>query len=308
MIFAAKPLERLRPRWRSRTAASGRSSTPASSAAPGTRTGAPSADRLHALGALPGRRARDRCSSTRCATGVALPEAFVEARDRPADPLDAAARARSTTNRDRWVAGGPRSSCADDRPRGHGRASRSSFLAVFFAWPLAAILERSLVVDGALDVPLDVLTRRSTLEVAWFTLWQATVSTALTLVAGAAARVGARRASRSAAGRSSRRSCSCRSSCRRSSSRRRSSRCCPTGSSGPCGRSSSRTSSSTSPSWCGSSARSGRGSTGDSGTRPRRSAPGPVARASRVTLPLLAPGARVARRRSCSSSASRRSA
>jgi thiamine transport system permease protein len=59
----------------------------------------------------------------------------------------------------------------------------AAFLAVFFGWPLLAILERSLVVDGALDVPLDVLTRRSTLEVAWFTLWQATVSTTLTLVA-----------------------------------------------------------------------------------------------------------------------------
>ena len=59
-----------------------------------------------------------------------------------------------------------------------------AFLAVFFAWPLAAILERSLVADGALDLPFDVLTRASTREIAWFTLWQATVSTALTLVAG----------------------------------------------------------------------------------------------------------------------------
>jgi thiamine transport system permease protein len=59
-----------------------------------------------------------------------------------------------------------------------------AFLAVFFAWPLLAILERSLVVDGTLDVPLDVLTRDSTLEIAWFTLWQAVVSTVLTLVAG----------------------------------------------------------------------------------------------------------------------------
>ena len=57
-----------------------------------------------------------------------------------------------------------------------------AFLAVFFAWPLVAILERSLVVDGSLDLPFDVLTR-PTLEVAWFTLWQAVVSTALTLVA-----------------------------------------------------------------------------------------------------------------------------
>jgi thiamine transport system permease protein len=59
-----------------------------------------------------------------------------------------------------------------------------AFLAVFFAWPLVAIFRRSLVVDGALDVPVDVLTSSSTWDVAWFTLWQATVSTILTLVAG----------------------------------------------------------------------------------------------------------------------------
>jgi thiamine transport system permease protein len=78
-----------------------------------------------------------------------------------------------------------------DRPALSGRSVRLAlaavplcFLAVFFAWPLAAILERSLVVDGRLDLPLDVLTRRSTLDVAWFTVWQAAVSTALALVAG----------------------------------------------------------------------------------------------------------------------------
>ena len=58
------------------------------------------------------------------------------------------------------------------------------FLAVFFAWPLVAILQRSLVTDGALDIPFDVLASSSTREIAWFTLWQATASTALTLVAG----------------------------------------------------------------------------------------------------------------------------
>jgi thiamine transport system permease protein len=57
------------------------------------------------------------------------------------------------------------------------------FLAVFFLWPLLAILERSLVVDGELDLPFDVLVSRGTLETAWFTLWLATVSTALTLAA-----------------------------------------------------------------------------------------------------------------------------
>ncbi len=59
-----------------------------------------------------------------------------------------------------------------------------AFLAVFFAWPLVAILRRSLVVDGRLDVPWGVLTSEVTRSVAWFTLWQAIVSTALTLAAG----------------------------------------------------------------------------------------------------------------------------
>ena len=40
-----------------------------------------------------------------------------------------------------------------------------AFLAVFFAWPLVAILERSLVADGTLDVPWDVLTAESTREI-----------------------------------------------------------------------------------------------------------------------------------------------
>lgn len=57
------------------------------------------------------------------------------------------------------------------------------FLTVFFLWPLAAILERSLVVDGRLDVPLDLLADGRTLEVLWFTTWQAAVSTGLTIVA-----------------------------------------------------------------------------------------------------------------------------
>ena len=59
-----------------------------------------------------------------------------------------------------------------------------AFLAVFFAWPLLAILERSLRSGDGLDLPWDVLTQGSTLEIAWFTLWQAAVSTGVTLVAG----------------------------------------------------------------------------------------------------------------------------
>ncbi len=58
-----------------------------------------------------------------------------------------------------------------------------AFLAVFFVWPLVAILRRSLVVDGRVDVPWEVLTSDLTRDVLWFTFWQASASTALTLAA-----------------------------------------------------------------------------------------------------------------------------
>jgi thiamine transport system permease protein len=56
-----------------------------------------------------------------------------------------------------------------------------AFLAFFFAYPLAAILERSLRSEGALSSPLDVLGDPVTRDVVWFTLWQAIASTALTI-------------------------------------------------------------------------------------------------------------------------------
>ncbi len=79
----------------------------------------------------------------------------------------------------------------DRRPLSSARLGRigaaavpAAFLAVFFVWPLVAIVRRSLVVDGTLDVPWGVLTGELTRDVFWFTLWQATVSTGLTLAAG----------------------------------------------------------------------------------------------------------------------------
>ena len=69
------------------------------------------------------------------------------------------------------------------RPRVALAAVPVAFLLVFFVWPLAAILERSLLGEADGEGALDVLARESTLEIAWFTLWQATVSTALTLLA-----------------------------------------------------------------------------------------------------------------------------
>jgi thiamine transport system permease protein len=54
------------------------------------------------------------------------------------------------------------------------------FLAVFFLWPLASIFAHSLRPGAIADVVTDPALRR----VGWFTLWQAVVSTALTLVVG----------------------------------------------------------------------------------------------------------------------------
>ena len=56
------------------------------------------------------------------------------------------------------------------------------FLVVFYAAPFLTLLARGVVVDEVGDV----LGRRRTWEVAWFTTWQATASTVLTLVVGIA--------------------------------------------------------------------------------------------------------------------------
>lgn len=52
-----------------------------------------------------------------------------------------------------------------------------AFLAVFFAWPVAAIVGRGLSGGAVVEVVTDAGLR----QVAWFTVWQAALSTALTL-------------------------------------------------------------------------------------------------------------------------------
>jgi thiamine transport system permease protein len=61
-----------------------------------------------------------------------------------------------------------------------------AFLAVFFAWPVVAIIGRGLVPKGQIDLdPLgEVVTDPGLRHVAWFTLWQAALSTLLTLAIG----------------------------------------------------------------------------------------------------------------------------
>ena len=60
-----------------------------------------------------------------------------------------------------------------------------AFLAIFFAYPLLTILGRGLWPDGDLDLGpvLDVFESSRLRGVAWFTVWQATVSTVVTLLA-----------------------------------------------------------------------------------------------------------------------------
>ncbi len=54
------------------------------------------------------------------------------------------------------------------------------FVAVFFVWPVAAIIARGLSAGGVRDVLADAELR----HIVWFTTWQALLSTALTLGAG----------------------------------------------------------------------------------------------------------------------------
>ena len=94
--------------------------------------------------------------------------------------------------RDHW----PRSRRVDqgvDRPRGAMTTTMKArgwqllrvviplgFLAIFFGWPLGAIFARALRAHAVVDVLGDAALR----HVMWFTLWQAVVSTMLTLAVG----------------------------------------------------------------------------------------------------------------------------
>ena len=59
-----------------------------------------------------------------------------------------------------------------------------AFFAVFFAYPVAAIVARGLKADGIWQFGRigDVLAQSDVRQVLWFTTWQALASTALTLL------------------------------------------------------------------------------------------------------------------------------
>ena len=56
-----------------------------------------------------------------------------------------------------------------------------AFLALFFVYPLVSILERGLGSGGGAQSALDVLRDPVTRDIVWFTIWQATASTVLTI-------------------------------------------------------------------------------------------------------------------------------
>ena len=60
-----------------------------------------------------------------------------------------------------------------------------AFLAIFFFYPLAIITARGLAPDGVIDLSAfgKIVSSPFYLDTLWFTLWQATVSTALTVLA-----------------------------------------------------------------------------------------------------------------------------
>lgn len=60
----------------------------------------------------------------------------------------------------------------------------AAFAALFFAYPFTTILVRGLRDGGSLSLPWDVLLSGETMQILWFTTWQAAVSTVLTLAAG----------------------------------------------------------------------------------------------------------------------------
>jgi thiamine transport system permease protein len=61
-----------------------------------------------------------------------------------------------------------------------------AFLAVFFAYPVIAIVGRGLAPHWSVDLdPLgDVISDAALRHIAWFTVWQATLSTVFTLLVG----------------------------------------------------------------------------------------------------------------------------
>ena len=160
----------------------------------GARRRGTQARRLHALARRSRPTCRCRCSCSRSATGTPLPAVFAKFAEVAPQPLTLPAAEigahRDAVDRavDRHRAAVMHARAAT-RGRGlRSRSCRSRSSAVFFVYPVAAIVGRGLAPGGDVDLePLgDVVTDAALRHVAWFTVWQATLSTVLTVLVGAA--------------------------------------------------------------------------------------------------------------------------
>ena len=199
------------------TRASGRSSSRACCKGADARGRGAQARRLHALARRSRTTCRCRCSCSRCATARRCPTVFAKFAEVAPDPLTLPA------DRDR------REPRRVDRAVDRHRAAVTARARVRTAvrWPSRArdrparVPRRLLRVAGRRDPRArprartarststrsrDVVTDAGLRHVAWFTVWQAALSTVLTLARRAAGRVRARRATSSAGAGSSARS------------------------------------------------------------------------------------------------------
>ena len=130
-----------------------------------------------------------RCSSSRSARACRCPPVFASSRLPVPHPLELRAKTIGA-NRDRWI----REVDLDRAPLtpgphrpdlvGNCRSVPAAFLGAVL--PLSARVDHRARADadGAFPLPEDILFSHDTARIAWFTVWQAAVSTALTLAAG----------------------------------------------------------------------------------------------------------------------------
>ena len=178
-----------RPPASSRRAATARSRAPGILARHRPRGRGAAAHRLPALRALPGRRAAVDVRVPGARRGRRCPTCSSSTRPRRPRSVRAAGRRHRRAPRGRGSTSGPTSCSADGPRRRAGGAGRAAGPAgrvprsCFFAWPVANIVGEGLRGDGGWDLSGvgDVLGDADLRQVAWFTLWQAAASTALTL-------------------------------------------------------------------------------------------------------------------------------
>ena len=152
----------------------------------------PPPGRLPRRRGVPARGRRSTCSCTRRNADVELPAGVHRVRRRPRRPAHARPGDDRRATASDWIDDAGRRSCCGDAPR--SRRSRAAALVRAGAGRRAGGRPASCSTSGrsprcspaaSSRAPIaDTLRRRGTWDVVWFTLWQAVVSTALTIVVG----------------------------------------------------------------------------------------------------------------------------